>query len=305
MKNYIYLNYGINIDKVYDMGDNFFLDDGNDFFYFVKVDKTEEELVEKNYLVSRYWYKWQPMLIIYNKSKKIISLYNEVNYCLVMVKGLLNETVTFKELQECCLLSINERSNVLKWSERWQKRIDYIKVQLNELGSYGDLGCESADYYIGMAESGIAFLNNAQINYQNCKINLNHYRLSWPIIRNDFYNPINVIIDYRVRDIAEYIKKCFWDGEKYNYLNVKKILIEFKLNYDEIKLLYGRLLYNADYLDIIEDNLINKKKANQNIEKYLVGHEKYEQFLKDFYYDITTMYGNDLPKIDWLLITKS
>ena len=95
----------------------------------------------------------------------------------------------------------------------------------------------------------------------------------------DFKNPLNIIIDYRIRDIAEYIKYNFF----YNNLEVfDQIINKFNLNKEEYKLLFARLLLITQYYDIYE-KIIDEKKEEKEIEFIILKLNNYEKYLKKIY----------------------
>ena len=79
------------------------------------------------------------------------------------------------------------------------------------------------------------------------------------IIVNNFNNPLNIIVDYRSRDISEYLKYVFF-AKDYDYIKIKKFLMELKLNEFELQLVYGRMLFPTFYFDVYDDVLLQKKR---------------------------------------------
>ena len=79
---------------------------------------------------------------------------------------------------------------------------------IGENGKKYPLIVDSFNYFVGFAENAISYYNNID--------NLSNYRyyISHKVIRFDdtiqvIYNPLNIIFDYKVRDIAEYVKNSF------------------------------------------------------------------------------------------------
>ena len=63
------------------------------------------------------------------------------------------------------------------------------------------------DYYLGISENAIFYLKKVVSNYEgNVSVCVCHKRIGVNSTLFDLYNPLNLIIDTRVRDIAEYFK---------------------------------------------------------------------------------------------------
>ena len=77
------------------------------------------------------------------------------------------------------------------------------------------------------------------VNYDNIVNTLAHKRIEK---KEDLYDPLNIIIDTKVRDIAEYIKKEFFYGE-IKLVEIKQFIISNIISKDEVMLLIARLIY--------------------------------------------------------------
>ena len=100
---------------------------------------------------------------------------------------------------------------------------------------------ESFYYYSGLNELSMNLLN--YVDYNNIKFHIAHKRID----KNcDLYNPLNIIIDSKVRDIAEYIKISFFNDE-INEDEIIQIIISNIIEKDEIILLFARLIYPSYY----------------------------------------------------------
>ncbi len=82
-------------------------------------------------------------------------------------------------------------------------------------------------YYIGLTENAISYLKYS--NLKNNHIGIQHIRVKYNDNLTNFYNPINLIIDYKVRDIAEYFKSLFFDSK----IDIKNIINIIKKNKNE------------------------------------------------------------------------
>ena len=180
------------------------------------------------------------------------------------------------------------------WYKLWTKKIDYIEYQLSQIGNKYKLIRESSDYFIGIAEICISILSN--INIQNNYACISHNRVNHKMTTEDFYNPLNFIIDNRIRDIGEYIKTLPNIEKKIEEL--KKIQYINNLSNDEFILLFIRILFPSNYFDIYE-LIIDNKISEEELKKYITMNKKYENETKKIYNYIRSI--SKIPEIDWLL----
>lgn len=75
---------------------------------------------------------------------------------------------------------------------------------------------------------------------------------------------MNVIIDYKERDIGEFLKYLFWHRSD-RYENLDKIIETIINSNKNMNLIYSRMLYPSFYFDVY-DNVINSR---EQPEKYL------------------------------------
>lgn len=102
-------------------------------------------------------------------------------------------------------------------------------------------------------------------------------------------------IDLKTRDLAEYLKTNY--NHISNIEDIKYIIKIFKLNSEEIKLLFARTLFPNYYFNIFEEIIAGEKEEN-SINKYIDEVEKKERLLKTFYKLIKTIV--EFPIIDYL-----
>ena len=116
------------------------------------------------------------------------------------------------------------------------------------------------------------------------------------MMKNNYYNPLDLIIDYQVRDIVEYLKYQFFDRQMsskdvINYLK--------KTNFTEVEylLLYVRFLYPSYYFDVYE-KIINKEQEEKTILDIINIANEYEDLLKQIIVFIKTKVK--ILEITWL-----
>lgn len=295
MNNFIEYFYGIKVDKVtYDNKYYSFIYKGyiyrlyiydnnyNDIKFIYEIN----ELLVRNTLMSE---------IIINKNNNILSTYNNISYILIKIFININKNISLEEISSISKYLYREKINI-NWGILWANKIDYLEELINENGKKYPLIVDSFNYFVGMAENAISYFNSIIID-DNYK-----YVLSHKIIRLDdsievLYNPMNITFDYKVRDIAEYIKNSFFNNNKNIF---KELLIYLHNNYlslMEVKLLVSRLLYPSFYFDMYDDILINNKEEKIILE-VISKLDDYEEYLSK----IISFFKNnyDIDEIEWL-----
>ena len=145
--------------------------------------------------------------IVINKDNSILTIYENKPYILLKKMFNINRKITFEEIVNYDTLVYDEA--VLNWKELWEQKIDYYEYQMNQFGFKYKILKNSFNYYIGLSETAISLLN--YVDNKLIDFYISHKRITNDDNCDYFFNPMNIIIDSRVRDIAEYIKV--------NYLN--------------------------------------------------------------------------------------
>ena len=158
----------------------------------------------------------------------------------------------------------------------WSNKIDYIEEMIAENGKKYPIIVDSFNYFVGLAENAISYYNSIPIN-NNYTYYISHKRIRINDTTESLYNPLNIIFDYKVRDVAEYIKNAFFLNNT-NIFNELDAYLKFnKLSLTDIKLLIARVLYPSFYFELYEDILVNNKdeKIIVPIINMLPKYEKY------------------------------
>jgi hypothetical protein len=159
---------------------------------------------------------------------------------------------------------------------------------------------KTIDYYIGLAENAISYVKQIELESRSndtlAPITVSHKRV-YNYTLFDLYNPINLVIDYKIRDISEYIKMSFFNGLDV-WKDIESIFSLYKFSPYSLRLLYGRLLFPSYYFDIYEE--IIEKDLNENkIFDIINKSNEYELFLKEIYYYINEY--SPIPSVDWII----
>ena len=293
MKNEIMYNYNIKDDiSVIKMNDKYRFSYKDEIYMLepLKI-KIEElyEIVNLNFENNKF-YK-----IIGNKEKKPITQIMGNNYVLLK-KEIKNTTNIEIDLYTSSKVP-QEKYNLDRsdWYKLWSTKIDYFEYQLNHLEEKYQLISESIDYFIGMTESAISYVNETfslEKKDKNDSICICHKRIS----DNNFYHPFNIVFDYKARDISEYLKYIFYSN-KYSDEKLETIIKKSKLSRFQMRLVYGRMYYPSYYFDKYE-KIINDKINEKDLLTIINRIEEYEQYLIKIYLLINKIY--DIPKISWI-----
>lgn len=236
---------------------------------------------------------------IKNNEGKLITLINGTSYVLFKI-FIKNRSININDLLLFSSIYV-ERQNfryLIKnnWYDMWTKKIDYIEYQLSQFGIRHQLIRDSINYYIGMAENSISLFNAANIEE---KLVVSHKRIKGNDGLVELYNPLNFIIDNRVRDLSEYIKEQFF-YYKYSVDDAINDIYKFNLNRQQYILLFIRLLFPSYYFDFYEQVLLENK-SEQELLKIISKSDQYTFFLKKLYNYIKMT--QNMPDIEWIIKT--
>ena len=106
-----------------------------------------------------------------------------------------------------------------------------------------------------------------------------------------------MILDYNIRDLAEYIKFAFFK-EKLNIDKIIHYINNLNLNSTMMNLLFVRLLFPTYYFDHYE-KIVNDEEDETELINIINKTPDFEVFLSKFYNYYRLPYN--LFKIDWLI----
>lgn len=298
MKNAIKYYYNLNVENIHQIKKNYKFKI-QDTIYMLNICTRNYEEIKEIYNLQLYlktigFYCHQ---IILNKNNEIVTIINEMPYVLLKVQ-IQNRKINIGDIKITTNVPINNlKLNKIKrdnWYNLWSKKIDYVEYQISQFGKKYTLIRESSDYYIGIVENCISIL--IELKKQNQTITISHDRINKNTTTEEFYNPLNYIIDNRVRDIGEYIKSYLLeDKDIIPYL--ERYIIDQKLDIDEIKQLFVRIIYPSKYLDTCEE-ILNKQDKEKELLKIINNSEEYEQNIKRIYKFLKNIVP--MPEIEWL-----
>ena len=297
MKNLLLFNYNIDTDELTKINDDissFYIDYNK--FYFIKFNRVKKDIEylyeQLNSSINRYHY------IIKNKFGEIFTKDGDKSYILLKMNGPENNEIDLKDIIDNQIILNGAIDADLKrnnWGTLWSEKVDYLEYQISELSKNHPTIIKSFSYYIGLAENAIEYYN--MLDIKNVPLTYAQRRIKYPNISKNYYNPLNLIIDYRARDIGEYIKTQFFEGIDNTY-EIELLINKNILSPLEYNLLYARLLYPSYYFDDI-NKILEHDETDDVLIKYIDKADDYEQFLKKMYFLLSQKC--QMIKIDWIV----
>lgn len=258
----------------------------NDIYIFEPVINQDEILEAYNILKSENkYYK-----IILNKDQSIFTPYNGETYILLRTNKI-KETLSNILLEEPKINVTSKFLDRTNWSFLWSRKIDYYEYQISHIKGKYPIIDESIHYFIGLAETALSYY---EYNCKNIKksATICHKR----IYNEGYFNPMNVIIDYKERDIGEFLKYLFWHRSD-RYENLDKIIETIINSNKNMNLIYSRMLYPSFYFDVY-DNVINSREQPEKISKIVGRISEYEEYLN--YIQLKIKEKVEIQEINWI-----
>ncbi len=297
MKDLLNYYYYIITDRINMQGHNYYFTYLNNYFCLYRYDANFEVLDEVFKLNTYMLYNNYPInKIILNKDSSITTKYGNHYYILVLLRYnshnliKLNNVLNFGKL-------VNPLPNILNrtnWIELWSNKIDNIEYSIKHLMHKYKLIYNSIYYYIGLTENAITYLKLFSIPSKN--ITISHRRVHGCDKIVDFYNPLNLVIDYHIRDLSEYIKSMFFE-RKWDVLTIINYLKKINMSGSDYIYFYIRMLFPSYYFDLY-DLIISGKELEKSILNITSYQEDYEYLLYEIYIMIKSHVN--IVGIEWI-----
>lgn len=258
MKNFILLNYNIEVDKIYS-DKYFFVNDEK--IYIIRTNKKDKEI---DYLASLsnelFLNGIKVNTFIINNEKKYFTKKDNINIVLLRVNEYendfnINDIIRFQNIN-----SDLENVNII---DKWSKTIDDLENELVDYNEEYQLIQNSIDYFIGMGENAISLLNNHKDKIVNDSIgHLINYKVFNKCILN---NPFNFIKINKMYDIANYIKyKLLTNRVDYDEID---IIINNNSDIENIYL-FSCMMFPNIYFDLV-NNIIKENETEETLNKII------------------------------------
>ena len=304
MKNNIMYYYNLYLENIYQ---------NNEYFYFVIGNERYELVVyTRDFKEQQAIYELNKKMInanipvheiILNKHNNIITTINNVPYLLYKVYINKEKKISLLELTHLSNYSF-EFNDILKrdnWDTLWANKIDYLEYQINQTGKKHPLLVDSFSYFVGLAENAISYAKNTTLEIQKESLDketISHRKILKDDTIYNIYNPLNIVIDHKSRDLAEYIKISFFNNNKNIFNELNFYFKNNQYSYYGMRILLARILYPSFYFDTYEDIILESKSESEilNITSRIF---EYEEYLRNIFLYLKNFYN--LPEIDWLI----
>ena len=304
MKNIINYYYNLNPARISKMFNKYYFYINNELYFFIIYSRKIEDaksifdlninMINDNVMVNE---------IINNRDNSIITWVNDIPYVLMKVQINLNKSINLSEINYLSHIRVSYPNNLMRsnWANLWTKKIDYLEYLMDQNKNKYPIIMESFDYFVGMAENAISYLNDTVISISPGVSDvgvISHDRLLLNDTIYSLYDPQNIIIDHKARDLAEYIKLSFFRD---NYSIFDELDEYFKYNYFSeygVHLLMARILYPSFYFEMY-DAIVNGRDNEASILKITSRIDDYERYLADVWSYFHKYYN--IRDVGWIL----
>ena len=212
------------------------IDTGLKKYYLYKIADIDRVINQFEIaMLSKKYYKF-----VYNIFNSIITEYNGFYYTLLEAN---NNEIVISNIYV-------ERKKILSWKVLWIKKVDYVQRLYDEIKGKYKIVDESFNYYIGLWELAIYYMQDYGDYFE--ELYLEHV-----VINDEYYNPLNIKLDIKERDFAEYMKYIFWNST-YKDVDIHQLISKYRKFYD-YNLVMARMLYPNYYFDLLDDIALGNK----------------------------------------------
>ena len=302
MKNAINYYYNLPVDEVHFSAQQYYFKIENQLYILMTYYRPFDEIdaiVALDFEIIKYNSNFHQ--IILNKDRQAITIIENIPYVLLKINVPIDRPITSEDLVKMPVtlskqLSLLDRSN---WVQLWSNKLDYFEEQMGHMELEFPLLRENVIYFIGLGENSISYIRNTFLEERPSwedRITICHRRISIKDTTFTFYNPLNLVLDYPVRDVSEYLKSLFW-FDQYKIEEIEPWLRTNPLSNFEARLLFGRLLFPSFFFDQYE-KIIDHQIEEKRILEITTRTDEYEQFLMMIYRILKE--DHSLPEIEWL-----
>lgn len=267
MKSKIKYFYNLFIDNIVSYDEYSIISSDDKVYILKKIYNTDTSL-----LVGNDYFE-----IVLNNSGNMITEIDSDNYVLMQVlKGQKNLYDIF-EPQPTIV-----ESNIVT-SDLWIEKVEYLKKQLINFGQNKKILIQSFNYFCGMAENAISIMKRCEKKKECTKSFVCHKRIYYPNNTINYFDPTSFTVDYKSRDIAEYIKSCFFKNKILQPEELKKIINKFNMSIADTEIMFARMLFPTYYFDLFQQNVLSSS-IDESMFNQIIGLvEQYKILLKNIY----------------------
>ena len=294
MNNAILFYFDINISNVRKINNNYYLKYMNDNYGIYLYNRDIEDSMFLYYLnVELLNEGLKGYQIVLNKFGSALFNYEDKNYILMKFPNIENRPITYKDIMNFDFQIDNNRYKKLdksNWSTSWSNKIDFTIYQFSQMEKKYKVISECMDYFIGIWENAISYFNN---NISNHKKVVCHKRVDINMNLFDFLNPLNFVIDYKERDIGEYLKS-YVINKNFSLNSFDKLFSSFSR--EGVIILIDRILFPSYFFDIYERVVVDKENESEIIS--VINRSKNVLKLLKYMFNKFSVYN--IPYIEWI-----
>lgn len=295
MNNAILFFYNINIQEIKKINNNYYFTYLNDNYVIYSYIRDITEADKIYYLnldmINKGLIGYE---IILNKNREVLFMYENNYYILMKFPKIKNRIITYEDVISFYFPYENNKLSNLdksKWSYNWSGKIDFIDYQFEQVQNKFPIIADTIDYFIGIWENAISYYND-NVTFEEAKV-VCHKRVTTNMDLLEFLNPLEFVIDYKERDVGEYLKS-FVMNNNYTVNNLDKFLKGTTRN--NIILLISRILFPSYYFDLYED-IILEEASETKIKEVINKRNNITNLLK---YIFTRFSEYNIPYIEWI-----
>lgn len=297
MKNALIYNFNIYVDELTKLNDDYYFKFQNTDFVISLYNRNIDEIMSI-YKLNIYMLKNNipTYQIILTKDNNILFMYENSYYILMIIPNLKNRLITFDDIIR--FNYIFDDKDIFKldksnWAYYWGNKIDYIEDQCSYLNNKYSFINNSFDYFLGLWENGISYFNYNNLDSKSIKC-ICHKRVGLDTDLYYFFNPLNLLIDYKERDYGEFLKSYVY-SKNWTINELDDIFDKMNLNREDIMILITRILFPSYYFDLYEDIIIDSKRKDEMLKK--INCKNIITLLK-YIFDKYKFYN--IPLIEWI-----
>ena len=292
MKNFILINYNVNVDKIYIKDDTkyFFINNEKVYIFESNIDSKEiDNLVNISNDLYRKGIKVYTFIL--NNDNKFYTEKDDKKIALLKVNDF-EDKIDLEKISK--FKHIQNNLNNINILDEWIREVDDLEKELLDYNKEYQIVQKSINYFIGCAENSIELIDNykQQINSNNDSIgHLVDFKLYNKCILD---NPFTFVRINSMYDISNYIKYKFLRNE-INYDEIEYIINGN--NEYENAFLFASLLYPNVYFDLVKKVLKEEEKENK-INFFINRISSYKELL--IYIQKTIKNVKHIKLIHWL-----
>ena len=249
MKNFIFLNYNIKVDKIYYKNNIKYFFVENEKIYIIENDYKEKYLEDLFKLTNDLFYqKINVNTFIINNNGKCYTKRNENKIVLLKENNI--DSIDLNYLKK-----FQNKNNSLKNYDilhEWMNEVDILENEIVEYNNEFPLIRKSIDFFIGLAENAIELIDEYKIFINNNNDSIGH-KINYELFKNNnINNPFLFIKTNSMYDISNYLKYSLLTNNV-NFYEIDTI-IDNNNEYQNM-FLFSCLLYPNIYFDMVKNIL--------------------------------------------------